>query len=141
MGISKIVAGAGVYVIIGLYALGFNTADQAVYNVGRSEAYHDQARQIANVGMRFAMGDMGSNSNPALPFTGNVNLIGGSVSYTSDRPAGLTASQVRVTSVSTYNGYHATIVTILQYSGVKWTVQRVYQQADAAEYSRLSLQF
>ena len=137
MGTSKIVAGAGVYVIIGLYALGFSSADQAVYNVGRSEAYHDQARQIANVGMRFAMGDMGSSSNPALP-SGNVNLIGGSVSYTGDRPAGLAASQVRVTSQSTYNGYHVTIVAILQWNGVKWTVQRVYQQVDAAVYSRLS---
>jgi hypothetical protein len=137
VGTSKIVAGAGVFVIIGLYALGFNTADQAVYNVGKAEAYHDQARQIANVGMRFAMGDMGSSSNPALP-SGNVNLIGGSVSYTGDRPAGLTASQVRVTSQSTYNGYHVTIVAILQWNGVKWTVQRVYQQVDAAEYSRLS---
>ena len=137
MGTSKIVAGAGVYVIIGLYALGFNSADQAVYSVGRSEAYHDQARQIANVGMRFAMGDMGSSSNPALP-SGNISLIGGSVSYTGDRPAGLTASQVRVTSQSTYNGYHVTIVAILQWNGVKWNVQRVYQQVDAAEYSRLS---
>ena len=137
MGTSKIVAGAGVYVIIGLYALGFNSADQAVYNVGKSEAYHDQARQIASVGMRFAMGDMGSNSSPALP-SGNVSLIGGSVSYTGDRPAGLAASQVRVTSQSTYNGYHVTIVAILQWNGVKWTVQRVYQQVDAAEYSRLS---
>lgn len=138
MGTSKIVAGAGVYVIIGLYALGFSAADQAVYNVGRTEAYHDQARQIANVGMRFAVGDMGSSSNPAFP-SGNVNLIGGSVSYTGDRPAGLTLSQVRVTSVSTYNGYHVTIVAILQYNSTKWVVQRVYQQADAAEYSRLSL--
>jgi len=137
VGTSKIVAGAGVYVIIGLYALGFNSADQAVYSVGRSEAYHDQARQIANVGMRFAMGDMGSSSNPALP-SGNISLIGGSVSYTGDRPAGLTASQVRVTSQSTYNGYHVTIVAILQWNGVKWNVQRVYQQVDAAEYSRLS---
>ena len=137
MGTSKIVAGAGVYVIIGLYALGFNSADQAVYNVGKSEAYHDQARQIANVGVRFAMGDMGSSSSPAFP-SGNVSLIGGSVSYTGDRPAGLAASQMRVTSQSTYNGYHVTIVAILQWNGVKWTMQKVYQQVDAAEYSRLS---
>jgi hypothetical protein len=137
VGTSKIVAGAGVYVIIGLYALGFSVADQAVYNVGRSEAFHDQARQIANVGMRFAMGDMGSSSTAALP-SGTVSLIGGNVTYTGDRPAGLTTSQVRVTSQATYNGYQVTIVAILQWSGIKWTVQRVYQQVDAAEYSRLS---
>jgi hypothetical protein len=137
MGTSKIVMGAGVYVIIGLYALGFNAADQAVYNVGRSEAFHDQARQIAYVGMRFSMGDMGSNSSPAIP-SGAVNLIGGSVTYTGDRPASLATSQVRVTSVGTYNGYTVTIVAILQYNGVKWVTQRVYQNPDAAEYSRLS---
>ncbi len=130
--------GAGVYVIIGLYALGFTAADHAVYNVGRSEAFHDQARQIANVGMRFAMGDMGSNSSPAFP-SGTVSLIGGSVVYTGDRPAGLLASQVRVTSHGTYNGYQVTIIAILQYNGVKWVTQRVYQQQDAAEYSRISL--
>jgi hypothetical protein len=137
VGRSKIVVGAGVYVIIGLYALGFNSADQTVYNVGRSESYYVQARQIANIGMRFAMGDMGSSSNPTFP-SGNVNLIGGGVTYTGDRPAGLTASKVRVTSHSIYNGYQVTLVAILQYNGVKWTVQRVYQQVDAAEYSRLS---
>ena len=137
MGTSKIVMGAGVYVIIGLYALGFSSANQAVYTTAKSEALHDQARQIAYVGARFALGDMGSNSSPAFP-SGTVNLIGGTVTYSGDRPAGLAASQVRVTSNGTYNGYQVTVVSILYYNGVKWTVQRVYQQADAAEYSRLS---
>ena len=117
MGTSKIVMGAGVYVVIGLYALGFTAADQAVYTVAKSEAYHDQARQIANVGTRFAVGDMGSNSTPALP-SGTVSMIGGSVTYTGDRPAGLTSSQVRVTSSGTYNGFQVTVVAILYYNGV-----------------------
>ena len=137
MGTTKIVMGAGVYVIIGLYTLGFVAADQAVYNVGRSEAFHDQAREIAYIGMRFAVGDMGSSSSASLP-SGNVNLIGGNVTYTGDRPAGVAASQVRVTSYGTYNGHQVTIVAILQYNGVKWTVQRVYQEQDATEYSRIS---
>ena len=137
MGTSRIVMGVGVYVIIGLYALGFSATDRAVYTVAKSEAFHDQARQIAHDGTKFAVGDMGSNSAPAFP-SGTVTLIGGTVTYTGDRPAGLTASQVRVTSSGTYNGYHVTVVAILFYNGVKWTVQRVYQQADAAEYSRMS---
>src|SRR3989304_4968022 len=111
MGTTKIVMGAGVYVIIGLYTLGFVAADQAVYNVGRSEAFHDQAREIAYIGMRFAVGDMGSSSSASLP-SGNVNLIGGNVTYTGDRPAGVAASQVRVTSHGTYNGHQVTIVAI-----------------------------
>ena len=136
MGTSKIVLGAGVYVIIGLYALAFNASDQAVYSVGRSQAFHDQARQIANIGVRFAEGDLGSVASPAFP-TGTVSLIGGSVTYTGDRPAGLAATQIRVTSHSAYNGYQVTIIAILQYNGVKWVIQKTYQQPDAAEYSRL----
>ncbi len=129
--------GAGIYVIIGLYALRFTAADQAVFTVAKSEAFYDQARQIAHVGTKFAVGDMGFNSAAALPL-GTVSLIGGTVTYTGDRPAGLAASQVRVTSPGTYNGYQVTVVAILFYNGVKWTVQRVYQQADATEYSRMS---
>ena len=129
--------GAGVYIIIGLYALGFNTADQAVYNIGRAQAFHDQARQIAGAGVRFAIGDAGSNSSASFP-TGTVNLIGGSVNYTADRPAGYAANQMRVTSRGTYNSNQVTMVALIQYNGVKWVTVRIYQQPDATEYARLS---
>ena len=137
MGTSKIVMGAGVYVMIGLFALGFNTADQAVYNVGKSQAYHDQARQIAQAGVKFAVGDVGGNSSAAFP-SSTVSLIGGSVTYAGDRPAGLTSSQMRITSSGSYNSFQVTMVVILAYNGTKWVVQRVYQRSEAAEYSRLS---
>ena len=137
MGTSKIVMGAGVYVIIGLYALGFSTADQAVYNVSQSQAFHDQAGQIAQTGIKFAIGDMGSNSAAAFPAS-TVNLISGSVTYTGDRPAGFSATQVRVISQGTYNGFQVTVVAVLQHNGVKWVMQRLYRQPNAAEYSRMS---
>ena len=86
---------------------------------------------------KFAIGDMGSNSSPAFP-SGTVNLIGGTVAYTSDRPAGFATSQMRLTAVGTYNGYQVTISAVLQYTGVKWVTQRVYQNPDAVEYSRLN---
>jgi hypothetical protein len=129
--------GAGVYVMIGLFALGFNTADQAVYNVAKSQAYHDQARQIAQAGVKFAVGDVGSNSSASFP-SSTVNLIGGTVSYAGDRPAGLIWSQMRIISSGTYNGFHVTSVAILQFNGTKWVIQRVYQLPDAAEYARMS---
>ena len=137
MGTSKVVMGASVYIIIGLYALGFNSADQAVYTAARSQAFHDQARQIAQAGLKFAVGDVGSSVAAAFP-SSTVNLISGSVTYSADRPASLSASQMRVTSRGSYNGYQVTIVAILQHNGVKWVTQRVYQQPDASEYARLS---
>lgn len=137
MGTSKIVIGIGIYAVIGLYALAFNTADQAVFTVSQNQTFHDQARQMANSGVKFAVGDAGSAASPSLSST-TVSLSTGSVTYTTDRPAGVSANQVRVTSTGSYNGYSVTMVAILQYTGVKWTLSRVYQQADAAEYSRLS---
>ena len=129
--------GLGVYALIGLYAMAFNTADQSISNQGQSQAYHDQARQIANVGVKFAMGDAGSAASPTLT-SNTVSLMNGSVTYTTDRPGGVAATQMRVTSVGAYNGYSVTMVAILYYNGTKWTMQRVYQVPDAAEYSRLS---
>ena len=137
MGTSKVVIGLGVYAVIGLYALAFNTADMSVSNASQSQAYHDQARQIANVGVKFALGDAGGATSPTLSTT-TVGLMSGSVTYTTDRPAGVASNQMRVTSTGSYNTYAVTMVAILYYNGTKWTLQRVYQVPDATEYTRLS---
>ena len=137
MGTSKVIIGLGVYAVIGLYALAFNTADQAVLNVSQSQAYHDQARQFANAGIKFAVGDVGASLSPSYGTT-NVTIGLGSVTYVTDHPAALSASQIRVTSTGSFNTYQVTYVAILQYTGVKWTVQRIYQVPDATEYNKLS---
>jgi hypothetical protein len=137
MGISKVVIGLGAYVMIGAFALLFMTTDQALYNVAQSQAFHDEARQISNAGVKFAIGDVGGNSSASLP-SSTVSVNGGSATYVADRPAGLSGTQMRVTSTGTYNGFQVTMIAILQYNGVKWTLQRIYQQPDATEYSRLS---
>ena len=137
MGTSKVIIGLGAYVMIGMYALLFTSTDQAIYNVAQSQAFHDQARQISNAGVKFAMGDVGGNSSAGLP-SSTVSFNGGNVTYVADQPAGLSGTQMRVTSTGTYNNFQVTMVAILQYNGVKWTLQRIYQQPNAAEYSRLS---
>ena len=137
MGTSKVIVGLGAYVMIGMYMLLFTSTDQAIYNVAQSQAFHDQARQIAGAGLRFAIGDVAGSSSPSYP-SGAVNFNGGTVIYNGDRPAALSASQLRVTSTGTYNGFQVTMVAILQYDGIKWSLQRTYQVPDPAEYSRLS---
>jgi hypothetical protein len=137
LGTSKVIIGLGAYVVIGIYTLLFTSTDQAIYNVAQSQAFHDDARQISTAGVRFALGDVGGNSAAGFP-SSTVSFNSGSVTYVGDRPAGLTGTQMRVTSTGTYNGFQVTMVAILQYSGVKWTLQRIYQQPDATEYSRLS---
>lgn len=137
MGTSKVIIGLGAYVVIGMYTLLFTSTDQAIYNVAQSQAFHDDARQISSAGVRFALGDVGGNSAAGFP-SSTVSFNSGSVTYVGDRPTGLTGTQMRVTSTGTYNGFQVTMVAILQYSGVKWTLQRIYQQPDPTEYSRLS---
>ena len=137
MGTSKVIIGLGAYVVIGMYTLLFTSTDQAIYNVAQSQAFHDDARQISSAGVRFALGDVGGNSAAGFP-SSTVSFNSGSVTYVGDRPTGLTGTQMRVTSTGTYNGFQVTMVAILQYNGVKWTLQRIYQQPDPTEYSRLS---
>ena len=137
MGTSKVIIGLGAYVVIGMYTLLFTSTDQAIYNVAQSQAFHDDARQISTAGVKFALGDVGGNSAAGFP-SSTVSFNSGSVTYVGDRPTGLTGTQMRVTSTGTYNGFQVTMVAILQYSGVKWTLQRIYQQPDPTEYSRLS---
>ncbi|HTX17173.1 MAG TPA: hypothetical protein VMG34_00830 [Bacteroidota bacterium] len=133
--------GLGIYAVIGLYAMAFNTADLAVSNSSQAQAFHDQARVIANVGVKFAIGDAGAATSPTLS-SSTVSLMGGSVTYVTDRPAGVASNQMRVTSTSSYTvasvTYSVTMVAILYYNGAKWTMQRIYQTPDATEYSRLS---
>ena len=133
--------GLGIYAVIGLYAMAFNTADLAVNSSSQAQAYHDQARVMANVGVKFAIGDAGAATSPTLA-SSTVSLLGGSVTYTTDRPAGVASNQMRVTSTSSYTvssvNYSVTMVAILYYNGAKWTLQRVYQVPDATEYLKLS---
>ena len=137
MGTSKVIIGLGAYVVIGMYTLLFTSTDQAIFNVAQSQAFHDDARQISTAGVKFALGDVGGNSAAGFP-SSTVSFNSGSVTYVGDRPTGLTGTQMRVTSTGTYNGFQVTMVAILQYNGVKWTLQRIYQQPDPTEYSRLS---
>jgi hypothetical protein len=137
MGTSKIIVGLGAYIMVGMYTLLFTSTDQAIYNVAQSQSFHDQARQISTSGVKFSVGDVGGNSASAFP-SSTVEFNGGSVTYIGDRPDGLSATQMRITSTGSYNGFQVTMVAILQYTGVKWTIQRIYQVPDPAEYSRLS---
>ena len=79
MGSSKVIIGLGVYVMIGAFALLFTTTDQAIYNVAQSQAFHDEARQISNAGVKFAIGDVGGNSAAGFP-SRTVNVNGGCTS-------------------------------------------------------------
>lgn len=135
--VGNVIYGAGVYLIIGLYALGFETANKAVYDSAKTQAARDQAREIANAGVRFAIGDVGSNKVAPYP-SGNVSLMNGSVAYTGDHPASLPSSQMRIVSTGTYNGHSVIEEAILEYNNTKWITKRIHEIQSVAEYTRLS---
>ena len=138
MGTSRIIFASGVFVIIGMYSLSFQTADKATSAVALAQAYHGQAEQIALAGAKFASVDLGSNPTPAVFPSSSVNLMGGNVSYQGDRPAGMPSSKMRITTVGTYGGHSITYIATVEFISPRWKVQRIYTAPDAAEISILN---
>jgi hypothetical protein len=138
MGTSKVILASGMFVIIGMYSLAFRTADNASFTVAQAQAFRNQATQIALAGVRFASVDLGNRESPGVLPSGTVNLMGGSTTYVTDRPAGYPVTQVRVTSTGNYGGHSITTVAVMNWSSLRWTITRTYAQSSAAGYSKLN---
>ncbi len=113
MGTAKVIFLSGLYIIMGVYTVGFNKANTSVRNIANYQASRVEAAQIAQTGIQYAVRDLGTAMPSTLPFSGNVTMMGGSMSYTSDN-AGLPADQARVTAVGTYNGEQVTTIAIVK---------------------------
>ncbi len=115
MGTAKVIFLSGLYIILGVYTVGFNKANDAVRTVANSGATFNQAAQIAQTSLQFAVKDLPYSSMPTSSYSmHNVAMMGGTASYSTDFN-GLPANQLRVTASGTYNGQTVTTVTILKY--------------------------
>ena len=137
MGTSRIIFASGVFVIIGMYSLSFQTADKATSAVALAQAYHGQAEQNALAGVKFATVDMGNHQN-LLP-SSTVNLMGGSVNYSTAKITPATPyTKVKVTATGTYGGHSITYLATAEFGPYSWKVTRIYTAPDAAEISILN---
>jgi hypothetical protein len=136
-GTSKIVLLTGVYLIIGLYSLGFNRADESVNRVMIAEANMNQAEQIALAGIRMGLNEIAPVIGSSTFSTRTANIFQGQVSYTGDVPSSLTSTQSRITSTGTLRGHSITMVAIIHLYNGHWKVSRTYSQPTAQEFSML----
>jgi hypothetical protein len=148
MGASKVIFASGVFVIIGMYSLSFRTADNVNATVALAQAYYTQADQIALAGAKFADVDLGGNAAaPLIPAT-TVSLMGGSVTYKTERPAGYSATQMKLTTIGSFSAYdvvqsktityNVTYYGTMEYVWPHWSVDRIYLAPNATEFSKLT---
>jgi len=125
MGTSKIVMLSGIYLILGMYTVGFTSADRNNSSIAESVANSIQAEQIARTGISLAMTKMGGSSSINSYTDQNASVMNGSVVYSAS-PAGLPASQSQVTSTGTFSGKTVTIKAVFSYERNRWRVIRMY---------------
>jgi len=136
-GTSKIVLLTGVYLIIGLYSLGFNRADESVNRVMIAEANMNQSEQIALAGIRMGMNEIAPVIGSSAFSTRTANIFKGQASYRGDVPSSLSSTESRITSTGTLNGHSVTMVAIINLYNGHWRITRIYSQPTAAEFSLL----
>jgi hypothetical protein len=125
MGTTKIVMLSGVYLILGMYTIGFTTADRSNSSIAESMANSIQAEQIARTGISLAMTKMGGIYSTHTYTNQNASVMSGSVIYSASQN-GLPSSQSQVTSIGTFAGKIVTMKALFSYERNRWRIIRVY---------------
>jgi hypothetical protein len=132
---AKVIFASGIFVMIGIYSLSLQIADEASFRVAKGQALHNQAVQIALAGLEFARTEAGKFQYPATLPSGTVDLLGGTTTYATNR---LSATRLRVTSTGTFSDHQIVYVSVLNWQDPRWNVTSTYLQASADEYKRLN---
>ena len=122
MGSSKVIMLSGVYLILGMYTIGFDTAHQSNFDLAAYTATQIQAEQIARTGISLAMTKMGGNSTMHSFNSTSAFVMGGSVVYSATG----TSSQSQVTSVATFNGARTVVTAVFTFYNNRWRISRLY---------------
>jgi predicted RNA methylase len=129
MGTSKIIMLSGVYVILGVYLINFNSADNTMLDSALSTASTAQAEQLARTGLSLALVYMADNASTNSFSEKSLSTMGGTVAYSASRPAAFPASQSQVVSVGTVNGKQITMTAVFHYYGGRWKIARIFTQS------------
>ncbi len=126
MGTSKITLISGMYIVLGLYISGFNTADDASSNLAVSSAVSVQTEQIAQSGVSLALVRMGNN-NTYTAFSTQKTTMGGTVTYSASK---LPSSESQIISIATLvSGSKTTTVkttSIASFEKGLWRISRTF---------------
>lgn len=128
MGTSKITVISGVYMILGLYTFGFNSADESSSKLAVSVAQSVQTEQIAQTGVSLALVNMGNNASFTSLSPVSITVMGGSVTYS----ASLVGSETKIISTASMVSGSVTktvrTTSYAQFNKGRWRVTRSYSQ-------------
>lgn len=129
MGSSRITVISGVYIILGLYTFGFNSADDASSKLAVASAVSVQAEQLSQTGVSMALVVMGNNASTKSIASTQKTVMGGTVTYTAV-PYGSSESQITSTAVIVTGAETKTIKTtsIANYNKGRWRISRSYTE-------------
>ncbi len=132
MGTSKIILISGIYVVLGLYSFGLNSADEMQSKESLSTAQSIQTEQIAVSGISLAVAYMGNNSTITSFSPITKSTMGGIVTYSASNPASLSSTEREIVSTATMVCGSATMqvktTAVVQFNKGLWRITRLYTQ-------------
>lgn len=125
MGTSRITLITGVYVVLGLYIFGFNSADETTSKLAYTSAVKAQAEQLAQTGVSMALINLGSSSAATIS-SASKSTMGGTVSYSATDLSGQRKITSNATIGSGDNAVTVTTTSIASFDKGRWRIQRTY---------------
>ena len=121
MGSANIIVLVGVYIVLGLYALGFSGSELSRTETSIAVANNIQAEQIARSGVSLMIAEMGTDSLFSSS-EHNRSILGGNVTYSV--LVGPTV-QSTVQAVGLFSGSTSTLTATCVYDRGRWRVARL----------------
>lgn len=128
MGSSKVIILSAVYLILGFYTVSYNAADEANFSAALVVATETQAEQLAKTGVSLALQKFANNlaMNTIAPTT--VTTMGGTITYSANRPATFPLNQTQVIALGYYEGRTVKSTAVFHQYGGRWKLLHVFNE-------------
>ncbi|MDP1678469.1 MAG: hypothetical protein Q8L88_16555 [Bacteroidota bacterium] len=116
---------SGIYLVLGIYSISYEVADETSFQLSANTANEIQAGQIARSGISLAMENMGTDSLVHTYSDISAEVMCGSVVYSASQ-IGLPLSQSEITSTGTFNDKTVVVKAVFVYYNNRWRIDRLY---------------
>lgn len=123
---SKIVMLSGIYLILGMYALSFNSANTESGKSVIKSASKTQAEHLARTGISIALKTMGNVSTNKIITSQLVFISSDTVQYSASPVSGLPPSETQIVSIGKVGGESVTMTAVCSFDRGRWRITRIY---------------
>lgn len=126
MGNSKIVMISGIYLILGMYTLSFQTSETTHSESVIAVANSTKADGLAKTGISLALAKMGTNAALHTYSEEQRSVDGGILAFSATQPDGFSSTQTKVTSTAIVHDDTVKVVAIFTYDRGRWRITRSF---------------